>query len=66
MYWRMGPATVTGPGAANKRDLWQLATSGQLPGLLVFDADLAVGWCGLAPRAELGWVARARCLEPGG
>jgi hypothetical protein len=43
-------ATVTGR-ADNKPGLWQLATSGQLPGLLVFDADLAVGWCELAPRA---------------
>ena len=35
-----------------------------MPGLLVFDADLAVGWCELAPRAELRWLARARYLEP--
>lgn len=48
---RIGPRYRDRPRADNKRGLWQLATSGQLPGLLVFDADLAVGWCELAPRA---------------
>jgi len=64
MYWRIGPRYRDRPRADNKRDLEQLATSGRSPGLLAFDADLAVGWCELAPRAELGWLARARYLEP--
>jgi GNAT superfamily N-acetyltransferase len=64
MYWRIGPRYRDRPRADNKRDLQQLATSGQSPGLLAFDADLAVGWCELAPRAELGWLAHARYLEP--
>ena len=64
MYWRIGPRYRDRPRADNKRDLQQLATSKQSPGLLAFDADLAVGWCELAPRAELGWLAHARYLEP--
>jgi GNAT superfamily N-acetyltransferase len=64
MYWRIGPRYRDRPRADNQRDLQQLAASGQSPGLLAFEADLAVGWCELAPRAELGWLARARHLEP--
>jgi GNAT superfamily N-acetyltransferase len=64
MYWRIGPSYRARPRADNKRDLQQLAGSGQPPGLLAFDGDLAVGWCELAPRAELGWLARARYLQP--
>jgi GNAT superfamily N-acetyltransferase len=64
MYWRIGPRYRDRPRADNKRDLRQLAGSGQPPGLLAFDGDLAVGWCELAPRAELGWLAHARYLQP--
>ena len=64
MYWRIGPRYRDRPRTENKDDLRRLAASGQPPGLLAFDGDRAVGWCELAPRAELGWLARARYLEP--
>jgi GNAT superfamily N-acetyltransferase len=64
MYWRIGPRYRDRPRVDNKHDLRQLAGSGQPPGLLAFDGDLAVGWCELAPRAELEWLARARYLQP--
>lgn len=64
MYWRLGPRYRERPRADNKRDLRQLTESGRPPGLLAFDGDLAVGWCQLAPRAELAWLARARYLQP--
>jgi GNAT superfamily N-acetyltransferase len=64
MYWRIGPRYRERPRADNKADLRQLAASGRSPGLLAFDDDLAVGWCELAPRAELAWLAHARYLEP--
>jgi GNAT superfamily N-acetyltransferase len=64
MYWRMGPRYQDRPRADNKRDLRQLAASGRPPGLLAFDGELAVGWCELAPRAELAWLAHARYLQP--
>src|SRR5258708_6415084 len=64
MYWRIGPRYRDRPRADNKRDFQQLAVSGQPPGLLAFDGDLAVGWCELAPRAELEWLGRARYLQP--
>jgi GNAT superfamily N-acetyltransferase len=64
MYWRIGPRYRDRPRADNKRDLHRLAASGQPPGLLAFDGELAAGWCELAPRADLGWLAHARYLQP--
>jgi GNAT superfamily N-acetyltransferase len=64
MYWRIGPRYRDRPQADNKHDLRQLAESAQPPGLLAFDGDIPVGWCELAPRADLGWLARARYLKP--
>jgi GNAT superfamily N-acetyltransferase len=64
MYWRIGPAYRDRPRADNRRDLRQLAACGPPPGLLAFDGDAGVGWCELAPRADLGWLARARYLQP--
>lgn len=64
MYWRIGPRYRDRPRAENKRDLGQLAASARPPGLLAFDGDLAVGWCELAPRAELAWLTHAPYLQP--
>ena len=64
MYWRIGPRYKDRPRDDNKGDLRRLAGSGRAPGLLAFDGAAAVGWCELAPRADLGWLARARYLEP--
>jgi len=60
MYWRIGPRYHDRPRADNKRDLRRLAASGRPPGLLAFDGELAVGWCELAPRAELRAPGRYR------
>src|SRR5215469_15195330 len=63
MYWRIGPRYRVRPREENKRDLGQLAASGQSPGLLAFDGAVPVGWCELAPRADLHWLARVRHFE---
>lgn len=60
MYWRIGPSYRERPRIENKHDLSDLAHSEKAPGLLAFDGDVAVGWCELAPRAELNWLAQAR------
>jgi len=52
------------PREDNKRDLERLARSGPPPGLLAFEGGIAVGWCELAPRAELDWLARGRYFHP--
>ena len=60
MYWRIGPRYRDRPREDNKRDLERLARSRQPPGLLAFDGGNCVGWCELAPRADLDWLARGR------
>jgi GNAT superfamily N-acetyltransferase len=64
MYWRLGPRYKERPREDNKRDLLRLASSQRAPGLLAFDGDAAVGWCELAPRSELSWLAHTRFLQP--
>jgi GNAT superfamily N-acetyltransferase len=64
MYWRLGPRYHERPRAENKRDLCALAASGGPSGLLAFDGEIAVGWCLLAPRADLAWLGSARHLGP--
>jgi GNAT superfamily N-acetyltransferase len=64
MYWRIGPRYHDRPRADNKHELRQLAASGHPPGLLSFDGDIPVGWCELAPRGELRWLAHASYLRP--
>jgi GNAT superfamily N-acetyltransferase len=64
MYWHLGPRYTDRPRADNRRDLRSLAASGRPSGLVAFDGDLAAGWCRLAPRAELAWLAQARYLGP--
>jgi len=64
MYWRIGPRYTERPRSDNKSDLRQLSASDRAPGLLAFDGDLAVGWCELAPRDDLDWLARSRVFRP--
>src|SRR5262245_9770812 len=64
MYWRLGPRYHERPRQDNKRDLQRLAASGRPPGLLAFDGEICAGWCELASRAELEWLAHARHLRP--
>jgi len=64
MYWRIGPRYGHRPREENRADLRRLAASGQPPGLLAVDGPVPVGWCELAPRADLGWLAHARHLQP--
>lgn len=64
MYWRIGPDYYKRPREDNKRDLERLAASARSPGLVAFDGEQAVGWCEVAPRADLPWLARARHLQP--
>jgi len=62
MYWRIGPAYKTRPREQNKAELRALTRRDPPPGLLAFDGDVAVGWCLLAPRADLPWLDSARLL----
>ena len=56
MYWRIGNDYRKRPRETNKAVLCELVKSGLPPGLLAFNADIAVGWCQLTPRAALPWL----------
>jgi GNAT superfamily N-acetyltransferase len=63
MYWRIGPEYRRRPREDNRRDLERLTRAGPPPGLLAFDGTVAAGWCELAPRADLDWLARGRFFQ---
>ncbi len=58
MHWRIGAAYRTTPRDENKRAFRAVVRRGPPPGLLAFDADVAVGWCQLTPRAALPVIDR--------
>ena len=64
MYWRIGPRYHERPRAENKNELKELASPELAPGLLAFDGGVPVGWCELAPRADLKWLAQSRYFPP--
>lgn len=64
-YWRIGPRYRERDREENKGELRRLAESGRSPGLLAVEpSGAAAGWCSLAPRADLSWLAYARYLAP--
>jgi GNAT superfamily N-acetyltransferase len=56
MYPRIGPEYGRRPREANKCDRRELAEASPSPGLLLVDGEVAVGWCEVAPRADLAWL----------
>jgi GNAT superfamily N-acetyltransferase len=58
MYWRLGPEYSRRAHEKNRNALRRIVKQGPPPGLLAFDGELAVGWCQLTPRDDLGWLNR--------
>lgn len=63
MYWRLGSAYRKRPAEINKEAFHGIVQEGPPPGLLVFDGDLAVGWCQLSSRDALPWLDRTPALR---
>jgi GNAT superfamily N-acetyltransferase len=53
-----------GWGEGNRRFLQALVAAGAEPGVLARRDGRAIGWCGVAPRARQGRLARSRVLAP--
>jgi GNAT superfamily N-acetyltransferase len=65
MYWRTTPPEFRGgKGEGNRQALKGLVESGDVPGILAFLDERAVGWCSVAPRQQFPGLARARTLKP--
>ncbi|HEU5417143.1 MAG TPA: GNAT family N-acetyltransferase [Streptosporangiaceae bacterium] len=66
MYPRIGPEYRKRPRSANKQAMHDLAAAGRPPGLIAFSGEVSVGWCQVAPRSDLAWLARRGVLPAGG
>ncbi|MEZ5459282.1 MAG: GNAT family N-acetyltransferase [Steroidobacteraceae bacterium] len=63
MWWRLTKTQFErGRGAANRAALRALVTHGPAPGVLAFVDRTAVGWCAVAPRADLPRLDMSRVL----
>ena len=65
MYWRQTRAQYKKKkGAANRRALRKLVTTGPAPGLIAYADGKPAGWCAVAPRAAYSTLERSRVLAP--
>jgi GNAT superfamily N-acetyltransferase len=65
MYWRVRRAQFERQkGNANKEAMNALVTHGEVPGLLGYLDDQAVGWCAVSPRSDLVRLETSRVLKP--
>ena len=51
-------------GQGNKQAMQAIVNSGQVPGILAYHEDRAVGWCAVAPRTSYPALARSHILKP--
>ena len=67
MWWRLTRSQFTiqseDHGQENRKALKALIDSGQVPGLLAYAEDQAVGWCAVGPRDSFSTLARSRILK---
>lgn len=63
MYWRIGASYRDRSPHANREDFRRVVSDGPPPGLVAFDADIAVGWCQLTQRDALPVLDRTPRLR---
>ena len=64
MWWRLKRAEFTSQqGDKNKAAMKKIVDSGEVPGILVYDGDRAVGWCSVAPREAYPVLDRSPVLK---
>lgn len=65
MFWRLKRADFSRmQGDGNRQAMRSIVDSGEVPGILAYDAGQPVGWCSLAPRERFGSLNRSRVLKP--
>lgn len=65
MAWRLEKAAFeAGKGSKNKARMKALVRRGQVPGVLLYAGDEAIGWCSIARRSEFLRLANSRVLAP--
>lgn len=51
-------------GEDNHQAMHDIVTSGEVPGILVYDGDQPVGWCSVAPRQAFSVLGRSPVTKP--
>ena len=65
MLWRLPRKTFEAQkGLGNKKAMRAIIASGEVPGILAYDAHNAIGWCAVAPRGHYSALGRSRILKP--
>jgi GNAT superfamily N-acetyltransferase len=63
MWWRLKRSEFEKrKGAANKRAMRRIVSAGEVPGILAYDGDEAIGWCAIGPRERHPSLERSRVL----
>jgi GNAT superfamily N-acetyltransferase len=64
MLWRLKRSEFEHrKGEDNKRAMKAIVDSGEVPGILAYVEDMAVGWCAVAPRDRFPALDRSRILK---
>jgi GNAT superfamily N-acetyltransferase len=65
MWWRLTAKEFERrKGTSNKRAMKALVRRGDVPGILAYAGEEAVGWCAAAPREAYARLRRSRILRP--
>jgi GNAT superfamily N-acetyltransferase len=65
MYWRLTHSEFNQfKGDSNRRFLKSIVDSGEVPGLLAYQAGVPVGWVSVEPRPAFSALERSRILKP--
>jgi GNAT superfamily N-acetyltransferase len=65
LLWRSGHKEFeTNKGEGNRLAMRRLVDEGKTPGVLLYEDDLAAGWCSVAPREDFTYFETTRTLKP--
>jgi GNAT superfamily N-acetyltransferase len=64
MFWRLERSMFKKTkGDGNRQILKQIVEADEQPGILAYEGEQAVGWCGIAPREKLVALENSRILK---
>jgi GNAT superfamily N-acetyltransferase len=64
MWWRLTRREFSQQqGEGNRRAMQEIVSSGEVPGILAYRGERAVGWCGVAPRESYASLERSPVLK---
>jgi len=65
MLWRLSRKQFESQkGDGNKHAMKAIVDSGEIPGILAYHREKAIGWCAIAPRSSYPALSRSRILQP--